>query len=750
MGDTGDSIDVLHVDDDPEFAELVATFLDRESDRIAVETAIGADAALDALDGGVDCVVADYDMPGTNGIELLETVRSTHPDLPYILYTGKGSEEIASEAISAGVTDYLQKGGGTGQYAVLANRITNAVDARRSERLLERRTRRLERLISNLPGMVYRCRNAPGWPMETVEGEVGELTGYDAEALERGEVNWGSEILHPDDRDEMWTRVQESLRENGRFEVRYRILTREGETRWMWERGRGVHEDGELVALEGFITDVTERERHETRLQESAARLEALFEQSPDMINVHDADGTISEPNARLCEKTGYDREELVGMKVWELDRSTDRESAAAIWERMEPGDSHRLEGEYERADGSTFPVEIHLRRIAAADEPTFAVISRDISERKAQQRELERIREEYEELIDGMNDTVWVIGPDAEFLAVNDAAVERLGYDREELLGMRPHDIDAGTDPEEITALIEEMPEDGVQVFETVHETSDGERIPVEISSSLISYRGETAILSVGRDITERKERERRLERFASIVSHDLRNPLNVAQGRVELAAEECASEHLERAAEAHERMDGLIDSLLGLAREGELATAPEPVALESVVERAWATVATDDATLRATVDGTVAADRSRLTQLLENLFRNAVEHSSTDNRKPQASGDAVEHSSTGNEGHGRSGNRASPGDAAEPDGSGVTVTVGELPDGFYVADDGPGIPERERGAVFETGYTTGDGTGFGLAIVEQVAEAHGWTVDVTESEGGGARFEFTGVDTA
>ncbi|GAB7013052.1 hybrid sensor histidine kinase/response regulator [Halolamina salina] len=585
MDEFGGAIRVLHVDDDRDLAALTATFLERENDRISVETAADADEALERIGEDVDCVVADYELPGRSGIELLEAVRADYPDLPFVLYTGKGSEEIASDAISAGVTDYLQKDSGTGQYAVLANRIVNAVEAARSEQLLTRRTRRLERLIDTLPGMVYRCRNEPDWPMETVEGEVEELTGYDAEALERGDVVWGEEVIHPADREEMWERVQSSIDDRGTFEVNYRIRTRDGETRWVWERGRGAYEDGELVAIEGFITDVTERERRENRLAETTARLEALFEQSPDMINVHDVEGTIYEPNARLCEKTGYDREELIGMKVWEVDCSIDSESAAEIWQRMEPGDSRRFEGNYERADGSTFPVEVHIRRIATDDEPLFAVISRDIS---------------------------------------------------------------------------------------------------------------------------ARKERERRLERFASIVSHDLRNPLNVAEGRLELAAEECDSEHLEHVADAHERMNALIDSLLTLAREGEFVTDPEPVEIAEEAANAWAGVVTGDAELRLPAEGTVVADRSRLAQLFENLFRNAVEHGAP----------------------------------------GVTITVGDLDGGFFVADDGPGVPESERESVFETGYTTGDGTGFGLAIVEQVAEAHDWSVRLVGSEDGGARFEFTGVD--
>jgi DNA-binding NtrC family response regulator len=109
---TGDAIHVLHVDDEPEFAEMAATFLEREDDRFAVETAATASEGLAHLaDEGVDCVVSDHDLPDRTGIEFLEAVREQHPDLPFVLYTGKGSEEVASDAISAGVTDYLQKEG---------------------------------------------------------------------------------------------------------------------------------------------------------------------------------------------------------------------------------------------------------------------------------------------------------------------------------------------------------------------------------------------------------------------------------------------------------------------------------------------------------------------------------------------------------------------------------------------------------------------------------------------------------------
>ncbi|MFW6382644.1 MAG: sensor histidine kinase, partial [Haloferacaceae archaeon] len=217
---------------------------------------------------------------------------------------------------------------------------------------------------------------------------------------------------------------------------------------------------------------------------------------------------------------------------------------------------------------------------------------------------------------------------------------------------------------------------------------------------------------LIVLRDITRQRRRQRKLERqkerldqFASVVSHDLRNPLSVAGGRVELARDECDSDHLEGAAAALDRMETLIDDLLTLARQGEAVSDPEPVELGELVDACWQTVTTDEATLRTDVDLTVWADRTRLRQVLENLLRNAIDHGGAD----------------------------------------VTLTVGELPDGdgFYVADDGPGVPEADRQRIFEGRYSTREeGTGFGLRIVEEIIDAHGWDISVDESEDGGARF--------
>lgn len=198
-------------------------------------------------------------------------------------------------------------------------------------------------------------------------------------------------------------------------------------------------------------------------------------------------------------------------------------------------------------------------------------------------------------------------------------------------------------------------------------------------------------------------------MEEFASIVSHDLRNPLRVADGRLELIRNECESGHINDVAQALDRIDALIEDLLTLAREGHRVDENESVELATVATNSWQTVDTEQATLETDTTQAVEADRSRLQQLFENLYRNAIEHGGDD----------------------------------------VTVSVGAMDDGFYIADTGSGIPESKREDVFDVGYSANeDGTGFGLRIVEQIADAHGWEITVTESEQGGARFEITGVE--
>ncbi|WP_458211070.1 sensor histidine kinase [Haladaptatus sp. NG-SE-30] len=246
---------------------------------------------------------------------------------------------------------------------------------------------------------------------------------------------------------------------------------------------------------------------------------------------------------------------------------------------------------------------------------------------------------------------------------------------------------------------------------------TPDGETRYAEINTARMQFGTERPeVIGIFRDMTEHKRRKRelkdqneRLDEFASMLAHELRNPLGIAQGYLQVAELENADDAFDEVRGALTRMENMIDEMLDLARRPGVIEETQLTAFHDIVEDAWSRVAPPEATLvLENVEGEISADVDRLSQVFENLFRNAVEHAGDD----------------------------------------VSVYVERLPDGVSIEDDGPGIPNDERDSVFESGFTTNDGIGLGLSIVTQIVEAHGWEIAVTEAEDSGARFEITGIE--
>jgi len=262
-------------------------------------------------------------------------------------------------------------------------------------------------------------------------------------------------------------------------------------------------------------------------------------------------------------------------------------------------------------------------------------------------------------------------------------------------------------------------------------HERADGSVFWGTLTLSPLSG-DDQGFVAISHDETSAKEYERMLERqndrlkeFTDILAHDLRNPLSVIDGNLRLYEETGDDAHIETIDETTDRMARLVEDLLRVARQGDVVTDPEPTDIGAVVEAARPVVDTaGGGAVRYHEVSTVSADGDRLCQLFENLFRNSVEHSIT-TADSQSNQERVD------------------------DGEGVTITVGPLETGFYVEDDGPGIPAEQRSDVFDHGFTTsGDGSGYGLSVVRTIVNAHGWDILVTDGESGGARFEITGID--
>ena len=270
-----DRIPVLLVDDDPDLRAVTASYLEREADRIAVETAAEPAGGLDVLaERDVECVVSDYEMPERDGLEFLDEVRERHPDLPFILFTGRGSEEVASEAISAGVTDYLQKRGGTERYERLANRIVEAVEKRRAELEAEQAVEQF-RAVANGASDAILSVDTDG-EIRFANPAVESVFGYDPAELEGEPL---TRLIPERRRTEHDEAVERYLATGERgidwSDVRFNALHREGhEVPVSVSYGEFVA-DGERQFV-GVVRDDSERDRHRAFIEHASDAVAVL------------------------------------------------------------------------------------------------------------------------------------------------------------------------------------------------------------------------------------------------------------------------------------------------------------------------------------------------------------------------------------------------------------------------------------------------------------------------------------------
>lgn len=867
MSNAESSVSVLCVDDEPGMADLIGTYLERFDDGLSTTAATSAEAALETFDADeYDCIVSDYDMPGMDGLEFLATLRAEHPEFPFILFTGRGSEEIASEAVSAGVSDYMQKEQGTDQYEVLATRIRNIVSRRRYRTQAATAKEHAETILHATPNAVF--VSIDDRIVYTNPAAVELSQSFSVDDLRDRSL---SSFLQPVDRD---ATVFEHI-QNGDSSLEYERFSLDTPTGPVPVEGSArqiMWNDSPAVVC--VLQDISERIEYEQELTYQQSLLDTTFEVSPDGILITTDDWEVLSYNDQFIEMWGLSQDIF--------DTGDSKPALDAVLDDIEDADSfvESIEWQFEHPD------ETRREQVSLTDGRVFEQYSAPIRPNEGTHHgfvwfyrditELSRLQQAQADAFDRMTDAVYAVDTDWNFTFINEQASELVQRDPDDLLGtniwdefpeaadseLAEHYYEAMATGEPVTFEFYYEPlgtefeirvfpsdsgltvyfrditeqrrteselEQGVETLHALYEISSdtgmsfdekrrellefgcefldlphgfiteitetrqtiiasvgdhellqpGEACPLEQSycrKTIATESGFLAVRNAGEEgwtedpayetfeletyiggkivvdgelygtvcfasdhprdeefselewtfvellsrwlsyefeqleaRTELEDQNARLEEFAGIVSHDLRNPLSVATGYLEMAMEDEDTAPLAHVEQAHTRMQELIEDILLLAQEGDVIGDLTDVSLPDICESAWANVETADATLDVETEHQLIADESRLTQLFENLFRNAVEHGGPD----------------------------------------VTIRIGDLADGFYVAITGVGIPEQEQSTLFEAGYSTKEGgTGIGLRVVKQIVDAHGWEIHATDGPEGGARFEISGVE--
>ena len=427
------SVCVLHVDDEPDFADLTAAYLERTRDSFNVDTAMRADEVIpDRPQDTYDCIISDYEMPDMNGLAFLERIREDAPELPFILYTGKGSEEIAAEAISAGVTDYIQKKPGTSQYTVLANRVQNTVEARRDELQVTRGHRAMNAAWDGISTLDHEGRFTYlndayaatfGYEREELLGEHWQKI-HSAEGLRTVD----GEILPAVDETGTWTGET--------------LLERADGTQFIGEHTVASIEDDGAVCV---VRDRTDREELDKQLRHERERFRLLVDAVENYaIFLLDPDGSIQSWNAGAKQLTQYEESDILGEHVSTF--HTEKQVTDGIPEQLlqEAGECGKAidRGLRLRKDGSTFWADVTVTALQEErDSRGFAKVLKDITEqieRERQQAMAERYREKLYEITNDSDRRF-----EQRLVDVLELGVEYLAVDQAHLVAIDP---EAGT----------------------------------------------------------------------------------------------------------------------------------------------------------------------------------------------------------------------------------------------------------------------------------------------------------------
>ncbi|RKY83703.1 hypothetical protein DRQ09_09675, partial [candidate division KSB1 bacterium] len=574
---------------------------------------------------------------------------------------------------------------------------------------------------------------------------LANMVGYTVEELLSFSPENLMKLIHPDDRGLFFQRYEARLRgEEVPSRYEFRAIRKDGSVIWAKISSSQIIYKGKPAIQASFI-DITEQKKSEKELQ----LMKFSIEHSEDSVFWIDSSANIIYVNNTACRSLGYSRDELLSMKIYDIDLNYTEEKWKEKWENLKKNRTITVESLHRTRNGKIFPVEVLFNYLKVDDKEYNFAFVRDITERKKSEEELRASEQLYRSLFEDIADPILIFDQETyRFLDCNKSAIKRYGYTREEFLNMAPHNLH----PSEELKIVEKNIDDQETILphRYTHITKYGEKFPVEIHTQEIMYKGKKAWISIIRDITERikaEEEKRKLQeqlfyaqkmesigRLAGGIAHDFNNILTSVMGYAELLKMEfpdtttSEGKAVDVILRGTERAANLTKQLLGFARGGKYN--PVPININDVIRDV---VSMSEKIFEKNIDvnyefeqkvKTIEADRTQMEQVLTNLIINAKD--------------------------------------AMPLGGTLTFRTEniyidkeysnkypEFKTGNYVkisvSDTGIGMTEEVKKHIFEPFFTTkglAKGTGLGLATVYGIIKNHNGYINVYSEAGKGTTF--------
>ncbi len=618
-----------------------------------------------------------------------------------------------------------------------------------SEQKLIEREQTLSNLIENLPGFIYRCANDPDWTMLYLSPAVKNITGYAPDDFIANHVVAFNDIILPKYRQYLWDKWQNVLANRQQFVDEYEIQTKDGQIRWVWEQGKGVFDaNGNLLYLDGYITDITDRKKAEWEVSEKEHELREIFNSTQEAIIIYDFNTRkIVDCNTATQKIYGYTKEELIGKPIGYLSSFTEPytfDEVEEILKKVITQSPQTYTWQGKRKNGELLWVEISLKVATIRGDKRFVAVVRDITENKKNLIRLAQREREFREIFNSTSEAIIVYNTDdGRIVDCNDRAVEMYGYSgKEEFLQCRLTDLGANAEPytnEKIGVNTLKAIAEGPQRFDWLAKRKNGELFWVEVSLKRTQIGGVERDLTVIRDITERKryeedlikakekaeESDRLKSAFLSNLSHEIRTPMNAIMGFTDLlrgpVKPEKINQYLEFIQKSGQRLLEIIDQTLEVAKldSGLIKLNPEVFDLNQVMRdlynelrvRASKNKELELIIYNKNLDApfNIYTDRVKLQQILANLIVNGIKYTP---RGAVMFGYEIE------------------GDKIK----------------FRVQDTGIGIEKKHRDLIFKRFYRVDNpltlktsGIGLGLAITKAYVELLGGNIDIQSELGKG-----------